>query len=140
MYKGEPSKGIEFFNLLFESDDFNTELGKVALAAGRLEAEIVLYFIRNGIKENVNRLTLGQLVKIGEKSNLLDRNLITALEEISRQRNYLTHNIYALFIELIDETVLERSNLLDTDVLTYIERAWQLRINLIDLADLISKQ
>ena len=36
MYKGELSKGVEFFDLLFESDDFNTELGKVTLAAVRV--------------------------------------------------------------------------------------------------------
>ena len=140
MYKGEPSQGVEFFNLLFESDDFNAELGKVTLAAGRLEAEMMLYLIRNEVKENISRFTLGQLIKIGKKNNLLDRNLTVALEQICMQRNYLTHNIYALFIELIDETVLERSNLLDTDVLTYIDRAWQLRINLNDLANIISKQ
>jgi hypothetical protein len=139
MYKGEPTKGIEFFNLLFESEEFCAELGKVSLAAGRLEAEMILYLIRNGVKEDFSRVTLGQLIKFGKKNNLLERNLTTALEDICRQRNYLTHNIYALFIELIDETILERSNLLDTDVLTYVERAWQLRINLIDLAEIISK-
>ena len=140
MYRGEPTKGIEFFNLLFESEDFNAELGKVALAAGRLEAEIMLYFIRKGVKESISRLTLGQLIKIGKKKKLLDKNLTMALEQVCIQRNYLTHNIYALFNELIDETILERNNLLDSDVLTYTERALQLRINLIYLADLMSKQ
>lgn len=140
MYKGESSKGVEFFDLLFESDDFSAELGKVALAAGRLEAEIILYYIRNGVMENISRLTLGQLITIGKKKKLLDRNLAIALEQICMEKNYLTHNIYALFIELIDETVLERSNLLDTDVLTYVDRAWQLKTNLIDLANLMSKK
>lgn len=140
MYKGGPSKGFEFYNLLFESDEFNAELGKVALAAGRLEAEMMLFLNRNGVKENISRSTLGQLIKIGKKNNLLDKNLSVALEQICKQRNYLTHNIYALFIELIDETILERSNLLDSDVITYIDRAWQLRNNLIDLANIMSKK
>lgn len=140
MYKGESSKGVEFFDLLFESDDFNTELGKVTLAAGRLEAEIIRYYIRNGLKENISRLTLGQLISIGKQEKLLERNLAMALEQICMQRNYLTHNIYALFIELIDETILERCNLLDTDVITYVEKAWQLKTNLIDLADLMSRK
>ena len=140
MYKGESSKGVEFFDLLFESDDFNTELGKVTLAAGRLEAEIIRYYIRNGVKENISRLTLGQLISIGKQEKLLERNLAMALEQICMQRNYLTHNIYALFIELIDETILERCNLLDTDVITYVEKAWQLKTNLIDLADLMSRK
>ncbi len=140
MYKGEPSKGVEFYNLLFESDEFNAELGKVTLAAGRLEAEMMLFFNRNGVKENFSRSTLGQLIKIGKKNNLFDKNLTVALEQILKQRNYLTHNIYALFIELIDEQDLVRSNLLDTDTITYINIAWQLRNNLIDLANLISKK
>lgn len=140
MYKGEPSEGIEFYKLLLESDDFNAELGRVALVAGRLEAELIRFLIRNGVKEKISLLTLGQLIKVGKRNNVLDKNLTMALEETCRQRNYLTHNIYALFIELIDETILERSNLVDTDVLTYIERAWQLKINMIDLADIISKK
>jgi hypothetical protein len=140
MYKGEPSKGVEFFNLLYESEDFTEELGKVTLAAGRLESEIILYYLRNGIEENFSRLTLGQLIKVGKKNNLLDKNLVNALELICMQRNYLTHNIYALFIDLIDETILEKRNLIDTDVLTYVDRAWQLKTNLNGLADIISRK
>lgn len=140
MYKGEPSKGVDFYNLLFESEEFNAELGKVTLAAGKLEAEMMLFLNRYGVKENISRSTLGQLIKIGKKSNSFDKNLTVALEEICRQRNYLTHNIYALFVELIGETILERSNLLDSDVTTYIERAWLLRNELIDLANIISKK
>jgi hypothetical protein len=34
------------------------------------------------------------------------------------QRNYLTHNIYALFADLLEETILEKENLVDTDVPT----------------------
>lgn len=140
MYKGEQSEGVEFYNLLFESEEFNAELGKVTLAAGRLEAEMILFLNRHGLKKGTSRATLGKLIKIGKDNNLLDNNLTVALEHICRQRNYLTQIIYALFIELIDETVLERSKLLDTDVLTYTDRAWQLRENLFGLADSISKK
>ena len=140
MYKGESSEGVEFYKLLFESEEFCAELGRVALAAGRLEAEIMRLLNRNGIKDYNSRSTLGQLIKICKKNSLLDKNLSIALEEICGQRNYLTHNIYALFIELIDETILERSNLLDSDVHTYIDRAWQLRDNLASLADIINEK
>lgn len=131
MYKGELTKGREFFNLLIESDEFNIEMGKVALSAGRLETELISYFIRNGVRGKVNQATLGQLIKIEKKNNLLDKNLSNALKLICKQRNYLTHNIYALLTERIKETILEGRDLIDTDVLTYTERAWQLRINLI---------
>jgi len=140
MYKGEPSEGVEFYNLLFESDDFSAELGKVTLAAGRLEVELMLFLYRNGVKEKFVGSTLGKLIYIGKKYQLFDSNLAIALDITRKQRNYLTHNIYALLTELIDETILERSNVLDSDVHTYIERAWQLRENLIALADIISKK
>ena len=56
------------------------------------------------------------------------------------QRNYLTHNIYSLFIDLLDETILEKNKLLDSDVHTYIERAWQLKKNLIALTEIIQEE
>ena len=117
MYRGEPSSGVDFFNLLMESDEFNQELGKLTLAAGRLEAELIQLYHRKGVNENLSRFTLGKLIQYGKKNNLLERNLTSALKTTSKQRNYLTHNIYALFSELIDETMLPKNDLLDTDVL-----------------------
>lgn len=139
MYKGEPTNGVEFYNLLFESDEFNIELGKVTLAAGKLEAEMILLYNRKGVIRKFNKKTLGGLISVGKKNNLLDKNLTISLELICKQRNYFTHNIYALFIELIDETILEKQSLIDTDVVTYSDYAWQLRDNLNGLADLISE-
>lgn len=140
MYKGEPLIGLDFFNKLMESEEFNQELGKVTLAAGRLEVELIQYYRRIGVNDNLNRFTLGKLIQFGKKNDLLESNLASALESTCTQRNYITHNIYALFSEVIDETILPKNNLLDTDVLTYIEKAWITRNNLIDLADLINKE
>lgn len=140
MYKGEPTKGVDFYNLLFYSDEFTIELGKVTLAAGKLEAEIILFLTRKGVNEKTNGKTLGTLISIGKKNNLFDKNLIIALELICKQRNYFTHSIYALFIEIIDKTILDRHNLVDTDVITFSDYAYQLRENLNDLAVLISKK
>ena len=140
MYKGEPSDGVEFYNLLLESDDFTSELGKVTLASGRLEAELILLLKRNGLKENYTKSTLGKLIKHCENNNLIEKNLKIALKQISEQRNYLTHNIYALFIDLIEETILEKRNLLDSDIHMYLERAWQLRENLVSLANSIQQK
>jgi hypothetical protein len=139
MFKGEPIEGIEFYNLLFESEEFTSELGKVALASGKLEAELINFLKRSGIKGKYNRATLGSLIDMANKNNLLDKNMIMALKQISSQRNYLTHNIYALFTDLIDETILEKSNLLDSDVQLYLERVWQLNENLDGLTDVIRK-
>lgn len=140
MYKGEPAKGVDFYNLLFNSDDFTIELGKVTLAASKLEAEMMLFFNRKGLNEKTNGKTLGTLISIGKKNNLFDKNLIMTLELICKQRNYFTHNIYALFIETIEKTILDRHNLVDTDVITFSDYAYQLKDNLNGLADLISEK
>lgn len=140
IYKGEPSKGIEFYNLLNQSEEFTSELGKVALASGKLESELILLLSRNEINGNYKKGTLGILIKIANENNLFNENEKIAFKMISKQRNYITHNIYALFTDLIEETVLEKENLLDSDVHLYIERAWQLRESLNDLADIIKRK
>jgi len=139
MFNGEPSSGVDFFNLLMESEEFNIEMGKLTLAAGRLEAELIHFYKRKGVNENLSRYTLGKLIQYGKSNKLLERNLASALESTCKQRNYITHNIYALFMELLDETMLPKKDLIDTDVLTYTDYAWETKNNLIGLADLISK-
>lgn len=140
MYKGEPTKGLEFYKLLNESEEFTSELGKVALASGKLEAELIILLTKNGIKGNYKKATLGTLIDIADKNELIDNNMRSILKGLSKQRNYITHNIYALFIDLIDETILEKEKLLDTDVILYIERAWQLRVNLNDIANIFEQE
>ncbi len=137
MYKGQTSKGLDFYNLLHNSEEFTSELGKVALASGKLEAELILFLTRNEIKGNYKNSTLGKLIRVAAENNLFTKNEKIALEMISKQRNYITHNIYVLFIDLIEETILEKENLLDSDVHLYIERAWQLSENINHLADVI---
>jgi hypothetical protein len=63
--------------------------------------------------------------------------MLPALEMLRDQRNYLTHNIHALFSGLVEETILESTGLLDSDVDLFTERAWQLKENLEGLADII---
>ena len=140
MYKGKPTKGLEFYNLLNESEEFTSHLGKVALASGRLEAELILFLTRNKIEGNYKRATLGRLIRIANENNLFSSNDISVFEMISEQRNYITHNIYALFSDLINETILEKENLLDSDVHLYIETAWQLTENLNGISDSIKKK
>lgn len=140
MYKGEPSKGLEFYNLLNKSEEFTSELGKVTLASGKLEAVFIIFLTRNKIKGNLKRTPLGKLIRLATENNLLSSNEIKTFEMVSKQRNYITHNIYSVFTDLIDETVLEKENLLDSDVHLYIERAWQLAENLNNLSDVIAKK
>ncbi|GET21036.1 hypothetical protein [Prolixibacter denitrificans] len=140
MYLGEPKKGLEFYKLLNESEEFTSELGRVTLASGKLEAELIILLKNHNVKGKFNRATLGSLIDLAETNHILSKNTIMILKDISRQRNYITHNIYALFVDLLDETILEKNNLMDTDVLLYIERAWQLTENIDGLADIIRKE
>ena len=135
MYKGELTQGLDFYNLLWKNDKFNIELGRTTLAAGRLEVELIYFLRRKGVTKNLIGLNLGKLIEVGKKNNLLDKNLIGILELLKNQRNYLTHNIYALFTNLIDETILSRENLIDTDVESYIDKVCQLTENLNSIAD-----
>lgn len=135
MCKGKPASGLEFYNLLFESEEFTSELGKVALASGKLEAELMLYLKRKVVTKDLDKSTLGTLTKIAEQYELLDSNQLESLKMVTIQRNYITHNIYVLFTDIKEETILEKYNLLDSDVFTYEERAWQLKENLIALAE-----
>lgn len=137
MYQGRPSGGVEFYQLLYGSQEFCAELGQVTLASGQLEAELIRLLARKSVPQKVEGLALGQLIKIAKQHNALDQNMIVCLDEVCKQRNYLTHNIYALFIELIEETRLARTDLLDSDVHTYVELVWQLKENLVGLAGII---
>lgn len=130
---------MDFYQLLYESPEFCTELGQVTLASGQLEAELIRLLMRKAVPDKVEGLALGQLIKIAARHNAIGQNEIQCLNDLCKQRNYLTHNIYALFIELIEETKLERSNLLDSDVHTYTERAWQLKENLRELAEIVRR-
>lgn len=139
MFKGEPTEGIEFYKLLYEYDDFCIELGKAVLAAGRLEAELINYINNRNLGEKTKNANFGKLIFILKKHNLLVK-MIPVLEEIKDQRNYLAHNVYALFSGLVEETLLDRSGLLDSDVASYTERVWQLKENLNGLADIIGEK
>ena len=136
--EGEPLQGIEFFNQLYADEGFCMHLGKVMLSASRLESELIKYLSQNEVKEKVHRANLGVLIRIAEKNSLLVK-MIPVLKEIKDQRNYLSHNLHALFVGLIEETVLPRSDLLDSDIDVFTDKAWQLDENLRGLSDIVAK-
>ena len=110
------------------------------MASGKLEAELIIFLKRKGIDRNFDKAPLGTLISIAEHNNLLDKNMISALRETSKLRNYITHNIYALFIDHLEEAIMGKYELLDSDVHTYVERAWQLKENINELADIIKQK
>ena len=133
---GEPASGLDFFNLLREDDDFCAELGRAVLAAGRLESALARYINKHAPGANTTNATLGRLINFARANELLFK-LVPALESLKDQRNYLTHNIHALFSGLVEETVLASTGLLDSDVDLFTGRASQLKENLNDLADIV---
>lgn len=139
MYQGEPSEGHDFFELLLSSDEFCAELGRVTLSAGRLEGELILLLKENGKSGNFEKATMGKLIDHVKQYKLLDKSLIQALSDECSKRNYLTHNIFLLLSYIIDETILEREGLLDSDVSTYVYRANMTHENLSGLADIVKK-
>jgi len=138
IYDGKDVNGLEFFKLLIKSDEFCAELGRVVLAAGQLES-VLKKAITKGENSNILQMaTLGKLISYAKDHEGL-KNLIPSLEMLKDQRNYLTHNIYALLSDQIEETILERKYLIDSDVWTYTERACQLRQNLNELAEIVER-
>ena len=111
-------------------------MGRVTLAAGRLESALKQYVSARVPGSDTDKATLGRLIGYCEKRSCLDR-LLPALRMLKEQRNYLIHSIYALLFGLVEETILEGSGLVDSDVATYTERAWQLKENLLGLAEVV---
>ncbi len=128
----------EFYAELSQDNEFCQELGKAVLAAGRLESELIRYLTNAGVSSDLRKANLGRLIRSAKKHALLS-DLVPHLQELNGQRNYLAHNIHALFHGIIEETILERDGLLDSDTHTFMERAWQLAENLNGLADIVAK-
>jgi hypothetical protein len=138
-WRGEPVNGYAFYALLCADDRFCAELGRAVLAAGRLETALKQYVIDNADENDLSRATLGQLINTARKHKLLLK-MLPVLEMVKDQRNYLTHSVHALHSGFVEETILEGSNLLDSDVHTYMERASELAGNLNGLAEILERQ
>lgn len=137
MYEGKPCSGLDFYKCLFESQEFCAVLGQVTLASGQLEAELIRLLLYKNPERSVQAKPLGILIKLVAKDGHLNDKVIAALKDLSKQRNYLTHNIYSLFSELIDETGLARNNLLDTDVHVYVVKTQQLKEDLLYVTEVV---
>ena len=138
MRKGDPAEGLEFFDLLYADKNFCKEFGRCMLAASRLETKLIAYFMKKKILKKPEKHTLGTLIRLAEKNNMLNQ-ILPAMKVMKNQRNYLTHNLYFLFSGLINETLLPRSDLIDSDVDMFTDRASQLRKEFQTLGNIISK-
>ncbi|MBI5247531.1 MAG: hypothetical protein HY923_10145 [Elusimicrobia bacterium] len=139
--KGEQVDGKTFFKFLCADDEFCRHLGRAVLAAGRLETGLKLYLRAHSIPADTERATLGQILGLLEQHALLEK-MQPHLDGLKRQRNFLTHNVHAVLSGLREDDLIgdEVKELLDSDVVLYSERAWQLAINLNALADIVEKE
>lgn len=136
MWSGIPVDGPAFYSLLCADNAFCAELGRATLASGRLETALKRFLMGNDQHLDLTRKTLGSLIAHAEHKQLL-KGMIPALKVLRDQRNYLAHNIHSLLSGFVSETILECSDLLDSDVSTYTDRAWQLADNLNGLAEIV---
>jgi len=113
----------EFFSILFHNQNFCAALGRVVLAAGRLESLLREYLELNGVMVKEWEATLGKLTLLLKDNNLITRNGEMHFNDMKSQRNYLTHKLFDLFAERIEETVLPRTDLLNSDTEYFTERA-----------------
>ena len=140
MYKGKPSSGLDFFNLLYQSKEFTSEFGQMIIASAKLEAELILLLKKSNSKGIIKKYSLGKLIHIAYNNQLLSDNEFETFKLLKNQRNYMTHNLYALFNYSIEESILARENLLDSDVFYYTETAWEIKENLNNLVDIIKQK
>lgn len=130
---------IDFFSILYKNNEFCEILGRCALACSRLESALIRILKKNGIT-NIEKLPLGALARKARKNHLLENNTLKVLEDITDQRNHMMHRIYSLFSYLIEEDRLPRSNIIDSDIWTYIDCASQLQENIDRVADILEKE
>ena len=123
--------------MLQNNDEFTSTLGRISLASGKLESQLMNCFRQRNIYRNFEGKSLGRLIEIGKTSDVLDNNLYEVLLILKNQRNYLTHNIYGLLNGNLDETILEGRELTEIDQELYIDRAHTLLENIIDLIEVV---
>ena len=138
-FHGEIAEGPYFFTLLVRNNKFCAELGRVVLAASRLETTLKQVLELHAPQKDTEKATLGRLIRHIKDSKRLPE-LIPHLEFENMRRIYLVHKIHDLLSGMIEETILEKENLVPEDVHTYAERAIVLSENLNAITDIIIKK
>ena len=112
-----------FFELLYEDEDFCNQLGKLVLAASVFESSLRLFLLSRKVAGINKKTTLGPMIKALQKNNLVKSNSEVDFKDMLIKRNYLIHNLYALFSQEIEATLLPRDGLVELDVFQFAEKA-----------------
>ena len=126
-----------FYELLYKDEAFCGAIGKVMLSAGRLETNLRAYLRDKGIMGVADRSTLGSLVRVLNDNNLLSRNGQIHFKDLVTKRNYLAHSLYDLFSNVIEQTILPNSDLTESDVESFTERAEDLSQDFTHFSNLV---
>ena len=128
---------METYEALSGDADCCAALGRMTLAAARLESDLRVFLTLNRVGVGATA-TLGGLVQKLREHDLLSDNGHDIMRTLKRQRNYLTHSLYDLFAARIDEDLMSREELADVSLLT--ERAWMLEHELTGLSEMAEKR
>jgi len=129
----------QFFDLLYNDQEFCEGLGKVMLSASKLESNIRKYLKAKHIAFK-SKATLGNLVTKLKENNLLSKNGQMHFGDLAIIRNYFAHNLYGLFVKEIEETMFGGTdNLTAEDIDYFIYRVHVLTDDFFHFAEVVSK-
>ncbi|MFZ6673383.1 hypothetical protein [Undibacterium sp. Xuan67W] len=128
----------DFFRMLFDDAEFCSGLGKVMLAAGMLETNLRRYLGSKQVKFKDSD-TLGILVNKLKQTDLLTENGKAHFSDLAKKRNYLAHNLYGLFSNEFDVTILPREQLVSVDTLMFVSRVETLYNDFVYFAKIVAK-
>ena len=131
------SDRTKFYTSLYDSDEFISELGKMTLEMGRLEAELKTFLQKVGIRTNLGRDTLGLLIAKLNNCELINSQDICRFNDLRKQRNFLTHNLYAILSNQVEERSTSVVDRLQDDVESYVEHVLTLRRSIRELMDML---
>lgn len=128
----------DFYDILFRDHDFCKNLGKVMLAASMLESNLRSYLKNHNVDKVGEKATLGKLVILLKKHKLLSKNGQMHFDDLTLKRNYLAHNLFDLFCNNLEETILPSENLVEMDVDIFQEKTKLLIEDLLYFSEILS--
>jgi hypothetical protein len=109
------------------------------LAAAMLETNLRLHLRARSVPKVRGNATLGNLVSLLKTNQLLSRNGEMHFDDLAAKRNYLAHSLYDLFANVIEETILPRTQLVEQDVVLFTDKAEQLAEDFFHFSTLVAK-
>ena len=129
---------MDFYQLLYDDQRFCQAVGQVMLSASRLESLLRKYLEIQGCSIEHKNATLGKLISELKSGSHISENFEMILLELKMQRNYLSHSIYDLLSDEIQETILER-DVVPMDVIYYAEKAEETADNCSHIANVVQE-